>query len=113
MTHDDLSLQSLPLFAPSRPVVSPRAPEQTKQLARVTSRIGGSVLAFCRAREGSTFRAADLAAFVMQDCGGAPASADRVMRQLRAQGFIDVQVVDRAGSLYRVVRAGEVAWLGT
>jgi hypothetical protein len=87
---------------PSRPAVAPAAPEQTRQLARVTGRIGESVLAFCRARVGQTFRAADLAAFVMSDCGGAPASADRVMRQLRAQGFIDVQVEDRAGSLYRV-----------
>ena len=91
------------LFDASRPVASPRAPEQARHLARVTGRIGGSVLAFCRGRVGQSFRAADLAAFVMSDCGGAPASADRVLRQLRAQGFLDVQLEDRAGSLYRVV----------
>jgi hypothetical protein len=87
-------------------VVSPKAPEQPRQLARVTGRIGESVMLFLSRRQGQTFRAADLAAFVMADCGGAPASADRVMRQLRAQGYIDVQVVDRAGSLYRVAAAG-------
>lgn len=97
------------LSPPQRPVAAPSAPEQTRQLARVTGRIGESVLAFCRARVGQTFRAAELASFVMQDCGGAPASADRVLRQLRAQGFVDVQVVDRAGSLYRVAAgAGNV-----
>ena len=90
------------LSPPPRPVAAPSA----RQLARVTGRIGESVLAFCRARVGQNFRAAELAAFVMQDCGGAPASADRVMRQLRAQGFIDVEVVDRAGSLYAVRAAG-------
>ena len=102
----DLSLHSLPLFAPQAPVAAPRAPEQAKQLARVTGRIGESVMLFLSRRVGQTFRAADLASFVMADCGGAPASADRVMRQLRAQGFIDVQVVDRSGSLYRVRAAG-------
>jgi hypothetical protein len=94
------------LSPPTRPVATPRAPEQARQLARVTGRIGESVMAFCRSRVGQTFRAADLAAFVMADCGGAPASADRVMRHLRAQGFIDVQLVDRAGSLYAVRAAG-------
>ena len=102
----DLSLASLPLFAPSRPVAGPRAPEQARQLARVTGRIAESVVAFVKSREGGTFRAAELAKYVMDACGGAPASADRVMRQLKAQGFIDVQVVDRAGSLYRVAAAG-------
>ncbi len=91
------------LFTPPvRPVAGPRAPEQARELARVTGRIGESVLAFCRARVGGTFRAAELAAHVQADAGGAPASADRVLRQLRAQGFIDVQLEDRAGSLYRV-----------
>jgi hypothetical protein len=91
------------LTPPVRPQAAPRAPEQPQQLARVTSRIGESVLAFCRSRVGQTFRAVELAQHVMQECGGAPASADRVMRQLKAQGFIDVSVVDRAGSLYRVL----------
>lgn len=62
-------------------------------------------MAFCRSRVGKTFRAADLAAHVQAECGGAPASADRVMRQLKAQGLIDVSVVDRSSSLYRVLAA--------
>jgi hypothetical protein len=98
---------SLFSFDSTGAAVAPQAPEQTRELARVTGRIAESVLLFLRRRQGQTFRAADLAAFVMADCGGAPASADRVMRQLRAQGYIDVQVVDRAGSLYRVAAAGQ------
>lgn len=91
---------------PPRPPVPPPSPhEQEVQLARVTSKIGQAVLRFCRGRVGQTFRAAELAQHVMAECGGAPASADRVMRQLKAQGFIDVSVVDRAGSLYRVLAA--------
>ena len=89
---------------PIAPVAGPRAPEQAQQLARVSGRIGECVVAFCRSRVGSTFRAAELAQYVQEACGGAPASADRVMRQLRAQGYLDVQLEDRAGSLYRVVQ---------
>lgn len=90
------------LHPPVRPSVAPKAPEQSQQLARVTGRIGEAVLSFCRSREGDTFRAAELAAYVLDQAGGAPASADRVLRQLRAQGHLDVELVDRAGSLYRV-----------
>ncbi len=88
---------------PVRPVAAPSAPEQVHHLARVTGRIGESVIEFCRARVGGTFRAAELAEHVQRQAGGAPASADRVMRQLKAQGHLDITLVDRAGSLYRVI----------
>jgi hypothetical protein len=86
--------------------VAPTASVQSRELARVSGRIAESVLLFLRRRQKQTFRAADLAAFVMADSGGAPASADRVLRQLRAQGHVDVEVVDRAASLYRVNHVG-------
>lgn len=73
--------------------------EQTKQLERVTSNIGQAVLAFFRGMQtGQEFRAAELYDSVQ---GCAPASADRVMRDLRRKGFIAYELVDRSQSLYR------------
>lgn len=114
-----MSTHQFSLFVPPvRPQAAPAASPQAKNLARVTGRIGSSVLRFCRARVGKTFHAADLAGFVSADCGGAPGSGDRVMRQLRLQGVVDVELVDRAASLYRVVgvsgaAAAEGSWPGT
>lgn len=88
-------------WTPPRPAAA--APEQPRQLARVTGRIGETVLAFCRAHVGHQFHASELSTYVMAHCGGAPASADRVLRQLRREGYVQVELVDRAGSLYRVV----------
>lgn len=100
---------------PARPSVPPpSAHEQEQQLQRVTGRIGASVLRFCRSRIGSTFTAADLAGHVVSECGGAPGSADRVMRDLRRKGLVDVELVDRAASLYRIrAAAAEGSWPGT
>ena len=85
------------------PEVAPRATEQNRELARVSGRVAESVIAFCQLRLGQTFFVSELASYVMARCGGAPASADRVLRQLRAQGYIDAPCVDRSSSLYRVV----------
>ena len=75
--------------------------EQQRQLARVTSNIGQAILAFFnRLRIGEEFHAADLHSAV----GGAPASADRVMRELRLKKQINYEVVNRSQSLYRKTR---------
>jgi hypothetical protein len=87
------------------PKVAPHATEQSRQLARVSGRIAEAVIAFCRTRQGETFFVSDLASYVMARCGGAPASADRVLRALRKAGHVDVECIDRGASLYRVVRA--------
>lgn len=87
------------------PVVAPKASEQSKQLGRVSGRIAESVLAFCKLHSGEVFRSAELSDYVVARCGGAPASADRVLRMLRKAGHVDVACIDRASSLYRVVRA--------
>lgn len=75
---------------------------QHPELQRVSGRIAQSVIAFCRAQGEEPFFTAQLAAYVMARCGGAPGSADRVMRFLRASGAIDVECIDRAASCYRV-----------
>lgn len=75
--------------------------EQQHQLARVTGNIGQAIVAFFnRMHIGQEFRAADLHNAV----GGAPASADRVMRELRRMGQINYEVVNRSQSLYRKTR---------
>jgi hypothetical protein len=80
--------------------VSPtHGPGADANLARVTGAIGPAVLAFCRARLSGTFRAAELHAAVPF---AAPASADRVLRDLRRRGHVLYRVVDRAASLYQV-----------
>jgi len=81
----------------------------TEQLERVEASIGGIVHAFLQGRLSSgdpTFRAVELRDVVARSTTtSAPASADRVLRELRLKGVVDYTVVDRAGSLYRVERA--------
>lgn len=79
--------------------------EQAEQLARVTSRIGLTIIAFCRIVWGSesrSFHASDLHEFVEVRAQIAPASADRVLRELRKQGHLDYEVLNRRASLYRL-----------
>ena len=70
---------------------------------RVRSRIGKLILEFCRPHD--VFRMEDLKRFVENRVKGriAPASTDRILRQLRQQGFLDYIVVSRRQSLYRIV----------
>ncbi len=69
-------------------------------LARVSSRIGGAVLAFCRQHR--QFHAGDLHAHVAI-YGVAPASADRILRDLRQRGVVRYRCVSRRESLYEVL----------
>lgn len=76
---------------------------QAVHLERVTSRIGAAVLDFFNERLGRTFFAGDLCNYVWREIGPcAPDSPGRVMRQLRLDGRIDYEVVNRAQALYRV-----------
>lgn len=75
---------------------------QHPELQRVSGRIAQSVVAFCLTRVGGTFFGSELASYCMARCGGSPSSADRILRQLRAEGRIDVELVSRPDSLYRV-----------
>lgn len=79
---------------------------QREHLARVGHKIGPTVLAFLRLRlaEGKPeFVIADLHQHVTRVHGVAPASPDRVLRDLRKRGLCDYVVVNRRQSRYRVV----------
>ena len=81
-----------------------------EERARVKSRIGSLILEFCDFRlhgYGISFHMEDLHLFVQQrlpfNGRVAPASTDRILRQLRQQGLLNYKVVSRRQSLYRVV----------
>lgn len=77
--------------------------EQQRQLKRVTSRIGRAVLMFFHDHGvGDEFHAHELHAYVSEIHGVAPASADRVMRQMRRDGELNYRVLNRAQSRYRI-----------
>jgi hypothetical protein len=102
-----------PQAAPKAPEPTPRA-EQAENLARVRGRIGPAVFEFCRmvmargeglakpaAWVAHQFHAADVVAFVAKrDVPCAPASVDRILRDLRRGGFVSYSVVKRSASLY-------------
>jgi hypothetical protein len=73
-----------------------------QERARVRSRIGSLILEFCR--QSDKFHMEDLRRFVERRVGGriAPASPDRILRQLRQERYLDYQVLSRTESLYRV-----------
>jgi hypothetical protein len=74
---------------------------QSEELERVSARIAGAVIHFCRKHQGKTFHADDLRLHVQRAVGGgAPASADRVLRDLRQRGVINYEVISRSESRY-------------
>jgi hypothetical protein len=85
-------------FVASRP-----ESEQDRQIKRVAGKIAPAILSFIRTLGvGSEFRASELHSYVGEQFGTAPASADRILRLLRAEGKLDYRVVDRRASLYRI-----------
>ena len=81
--------------------------EQAENLERVTARIGRSVVGFCERVYDSTlktFHADGLRQTVIHETGtAAPASADRVLRNLRQKGALNYRVLSRKESLYEVL----------
>ena len=100
----DLSLHSLPLFAPARPVVSPRAPEQARQAARVGGRIDLAVIAWCERHTGQ-FRLSDFTADIVREIQCAPDSPRRRLAALVEQGHVRAYCVNRSESLWAVAAA--------
>lgn len=82
--------------------------EQRENLERVSSRIGRAIVQFCSERgAGKRFHADELRNHVTAATGiNAPASADRVLRDLRQRNKLGYTVVSRRESLY------EVNWVG-
>lgn len=80
-------------------------------LDRVSDRIAGAITTFLASRD--TFHADELRRAVKERCGEvAPGSPDRILRDLRQRGVVAYELVNRAKSLYRVVRLGEQLGLG-
>lgn len=80
-------------------------PQQPGELARVTSAIAQAILGFLRARLNNgmpEFHAEELRQWVKASLQTAPASADRVLRDLRAAGRVRYVVINRRASLYRI-----------
>ena len=74
---------------------------QQENLERVSSRIGWAIVQFCR--EHPRFHADELRKAVERETGiAAPASADRILRDLRQKGVIAYTVLSRRESLYEV-----------
>lgn len=74
----------------------------TENLQRVSARIGRAILDFYEADPNAAFHADDLRDSVREQCGRvAPASADRVLRDLRKKGEINYEVTNRRQSLYQ------------
>jgi hypothetical protein len=81
--------------------------EQQENLDRVSSRIAWAIVRFLCERLASInhfFHADELRAAVIRDTGiAAPASADRVLRDLRQKKKIGYRVVNRRESLYEAL----------
>jgi hypothetical protein len=76
--------------------------EQQENLERVTSRLGLSILAFCRQRR--EFHMEDLRDHLReQDLSFAPDSPSRILRELRLRGEVNYVITNRRQSAYRVM----------
>lgn len=76
--------------------------EKQENLKRVSSRIALAIIRFCTLHR--RFRADALHDYVLRQTGiAAPASADRVLRDLRQKEIIDYKVLNRRESLYEVL----------
>lgn len=82
---------------------------QTANLDRVKSNIGVHVQAFVQLRWDANqkrFAMRELHDYIFQQTQIAPASPDRVLRQLRLDGEFDYRVVNRKESLYEITAVG-------
>ncbi len=76
--------------------------DQKSELARVTAKTSMSIVEyFGKLKVGDTFHAQELRDYVAALVHVAPASPDRIMRELRKRGVLNYEVVNRRESLYR------------
>tara|TARA_R110000824_G_scaffold247940_3_gene437026 strand:- start:1681 stop:2016 length:336 start_codon:yes stop_codon:yes gene_type:complete len=73
--------------------------EQQDNIKRVGSRIARAIASFMDTHD--QFRADDLRNHVAARCQCAPASADRILRDLRRKGVVNYRVLNRRQSLYK------------
>jgi hypothetical protein len=82
---------------------------QQSELGRVKTNIGELVEAFVLLRWETSqprFYKRDLHDFIFARTQIAPASPDRILRQLRQEGKFDYQVIDRRASCYQITAIG-------
>jgi hypothetical protein len=84
------------------PVSSPSAPEQSVQLARVEKGLAVPILAWCRAHAGQDFSLNQITSAITGHHACAPDSVRRILLQLRHSGHVEVELLDRSRSLYRL-----------
>jgi hypothetical protein len=79
--------------------------QQREHLDRVSTKLGPLILSWCRDRfaHAPEFSMVELASFVSRHVPSAPASTDRIVRELRRQGLISYEVTNRRASLYRLL----------
>ena len=80
--------------------------EQRENIERVTDAIANHVTAFLNARLNQEFHVEDLRRYVYENVKGyvAPASPDRILRDLRQRKQVNYEVVSRSKSLYRALQ---------
>ena len=75
--------------------------EQERQIRRVDRNIGDLVLAFCQSRR--EFHLHELEAYVKEHhARSTPGSGGRILRQLKKQGKVNYEVLNRSLSHYRI-----------
>ncbi|MDL5055924.1 hypothetical protein [Geitlerinema calcuttense] len=79
--------------------------EQTENINRVRSQIANHICRYLKDHEGQEFHCESLRQYVYANVDGyiAPASPDRILRDLRQRGVVSYEVVNRAKSLYRAL----------
>ena len=85
--------------------------EQDHQLQRVKESIGEIVFRFAQERfaRKPSFLMRELHDCILSATATAPASPDRILRQLRLDGRIDYRVLNRAESHYEITAVGPTA----
>ena len=75
---------------------------QESEIRRVRGRIGPLVIDFARlVGTGKEFGIEQLQSYILSQAVAAPASPDRILRDLRQRGLLDYVVVSRRGAVYR------------
>ena len=91
-------------WKPPTAVAGPGASPQTVELARVAEGIERTVYTWCACNVGRAFRLGEFTTEVALAHDGycAPDSPARLLRLLRQRGLVQVALVSRSSSLYRV-----------
>lgn len=91
-------------WSPPTAVAGPGASPQSVQLARVAEGIERTVYTWCALNEGRSFHLREFSKEIEAAHGEyiAPDSPARILRLLRGRGLVQVVLVSRGGSLYRV-----------